>query len=277
MIGVKSFQRGVSGKAQAAEHAAFSALGKTLIGGKPLVSPAGFDAGFPDFAYRIKLSSGKIVDLHYEYKADYKAQMGSMRDWHFDGKKFITPDTNSESKQQLIDIINKTPQAITNGKRLLKDLKTYFHDDVKKIYSGSLTIIKDKDTRKALAQEFANETDNFQIANINGSGLGQKIIGHYKTKFKKNLKPRSDASVLFMMLKDKIWLVDTTGSLSRSDMDDIASQHELTKLDPLRDLSAKLEVRIQPRGLNSPGKHASIDVMASFRLSKAPPGGGKVI
>jgi len=42
-------------------------------------------------------------------------------------------------------------------------------------------------------------------------------------------------------------------------------------------LSANLEVRIQPRGLNSPNKHASIDVMASFRLGGAPGAGVKVL
>ena len=51
----------------------------------------------------------------------------------------------------------------------------------------------------------------------------------------------------------------------------------LSKLDDLKNLEAKLEVRIQPRGLNSPNKHASIDVMASYRLAKAPAGGGKII
>jgi hypothetical protein len=280
MLTFKSYiteAKGVSAKAQAAENKAFADLGNKLVGSKAIVSPAGFDAGFPDFAYRVKLKNGKTIDLHYEYKADYKAQMGSMRDWHFNGRKFSTPDLKSESKKELIDIMNNTPEAITNGKRLLKDLKTYFSKDVKKLYSGSMTIIKDKENRKTKAQEFANQTNNYQIAQITGDVLGQKIIDHYKTKFVKNLKAGSAASVLFMMLKDKIWLVDTNGILSKSDLSEIAAQHGLTKLDSLKNLSAKLEVRIQPRGLNSPKKHASIDAMASFRLAKAPAGGGKVI
>ena len=118
---------------------------------------------------------------------------------------------------------------------------------------------------------------------IQDIGLLRAISKNYKKKylppekFVKNLKAGSAASVLFMMLKDKIWLVDTNGILSKSDMSEIAAQHGLTKLDSLKNLSAKLEVRIQPRGLNSPKKHASIDAMASFRLAKAPAGGGKVI
>lgn len=269
--------RGVSGKAMAAEHRAFKELGKKMAGSKPIVSPAGFDAGFPDFAYRVPLPSGKLVDLHYEYKADYKAQMGSMRDWHFDGRQFSTPDTKSESKQELIDIMNSTPVAIKNGKRLLDDLKKHFHKDVKRLYSGSMTVVKDKDTRKALASEFAKNTDNYQIAQIIDKTMGDKIINHYKTKFKKNLVGGSQASLLFMFLKDKVWLVDQSGRLTKDELNQIAKIMGLDGLDPLKNLTAKLEVRIQPRGLNSPSKPASIDAMASFRLAAAPKGGGKVV
>lgn len=270
--------RGVSAKAQAAENNAFKALGKKLGSkSKAIVSPAGFDAGFPDFAYRVTLKDGSIVDLHYEYKADYKAQMGSMRDWHFDGRRFSTPDSKSESKQELIDVMNGTKIAVENGKRLLSDLKKYFHKDVTKLYSGSMTVIKDKDTRKALAQEFANNTRDYQIAQISSAVMGQKIIDHYKTKFKKNLKRGSKASLLFMFLKDKIWLVDTTGTLSPAHKAEVATMMGLSKLDDLKNLEAKLEVRIQPRGLNSPSKPASIDAMASYRLAKAPAAGGKII
>lgn len=270
--------KGVSAKAQAAENNAFKNLGNKLGSqAKAIVSPAGFDAGFPDFAYRVTLSDGAKIDLHYEYKADYKAQMGSMRDWHFDGNKFSTPDKKSEAKQELISVMNDTPLAIKNAKRLLADLNKYFDKDVKKIYSGALSIIKDKSTRKLMAQQFADQTDNYQIAMISSPAMGDKIIDHYKTKFKKNLKGGSDASLLFMFLKDKIWLVDTSGRLSASQKQEVARIMGLTKLDPLSGLEAKLEVRIQPRGLNSPSKHASIDVMASYRLAKAPIAGGKII
>lgn len=270
--------RGVSAVAQAAENNAFNALGR-LLGPKsrPIVSPAGFDAGFPDFAYRVGMKDGTTIDLHYEYKADYKAQMGSMRDWHFDGAHFLTPDSSSESKQELINIMNNTKIAVDNGKRLLTDLKKYFHKDVRGLYSGSMTIVKDKSTRKALAQEFANNTRDYQIANISSSVMGEKIVDHYKTKFKKNLKSGSQASLLFMFLKDKVWLVDTTRKISNEHKAEIAGMMGLAKLDLLKNLEAKLEVRIQPRGLNSPAKQASIDTMATYRLAKSPAGGGKII
>lgn len=268
--------KGVSAKAQAAENAAFKAL-LSKTGGRALVSPAGFDAGFPDFAYRLKLTSGRIVDVHIEYKADAKAQMGSMRDWMFDGNKFITPDSKSESKQELIYVMNNTPEAVKNGKRLLADLRQYFSSDVKQISSGSLTVIKNKDERRIQTQNFADNTKNYQIANISNNMLGDKILQHYKTKFKKNLKSGSDASILLMMLKDTVWLVDTHGAIAPTDMEETAKRFGLSSFDKLKDLTAKLEVRIQPRGLNSPGKPTSIDVMASFRLAGAPRNGGKVL
>lgn len=270
--------RGVSAKAQAAENNAFESLGNKLGSeSQAIVSPAGFDAGFPDFAYRVKMRDGSVIDLHYEYKADYKAQMGSMRDWHFDGRKFSTPDTGSESKQELIQVMNDTTVAINNAKRLLNDLKKYFSKDVQKLYSGSMTVIRDKSTRKAMAMEFAKNTDNYQIAQIQSSSMGNKIIDHYKTKFKKNLKRGSKGSLLFMFLKDKVWLVDTAGVVSNNHKKEIADMMGIDRLDPLANLEAKLEVRIQPRGLNSPSKPASIDAMASYRLARAPQGGGKVI
>jgi hypothetical protein len=267
---------GVSAKAEAAEKAAFTKLGRQL-NGRAIVSPAGFDAGFPDFAYRIQLENGKTVDLHFEYKADYKAQMGSMRDWIFDGRKFVTMDTKSESKQELLAVMNNTPKAVQNAKRLLSDLKKYFSPQVKQLYSGSLTVIRDKDERRVQTQEFAKNTDNYQIAAISDRILGNKILDHYKTKFKKNLKSGNDASILFMMLKDKVWMVDRAGSVTSAELVEVAKRLGLDNLDSLENLTAKLEVRIQPRGLNSPGKPTSIDVMASFRLAQAPAGGGKVI
>lgn len=268
--------RGVSSAAQAAEVRAFKKLGEKLTGSKVLVSPAGFDAGFPDFAYRITTSTGKVIDLHFEYKADYLAQMGSMRDWSFDGNEFSTPDVKSESKQELIAVMNNTPEAIQNGKRLLNDLKKYFDPSVTRIYSGSLTVVKDKDTRKALAREFAANTKNYQIAAIKDDSMGDKIITHYTNKFSKNLKSGSRGSILFMMLKDTVWMVDHIGDITNADLIQVAEKLGLNKLDKIRGLSAKLEVRIQPRGLNS-AKPASIDTMASFRLAAIPRLGGKII
>jgi hypothetical protein len=78
-------------------------------------------------------------------------------------------------------------------------------------------------------------------------------------------------------LKDTVWMVDKTGSISAEELVEVAERMGLESLTPLQNLTANLEVRIQPRGLNSPLKPVSIDVMASFRLGKAPAGGGKII
>lgn len=267
---------GISAKAEAAEKEAFVKIGKKL-NGTAIVSPAGFDAGFPDFGYRVVLATGKKVDIHFEYKADYKAQMGSMRDWIFDGTKFRTNDSKSESKQELLAVMNNTPKAIENAKRLLSDLKQHFSPDVKYLFSGSLTVIADKEQRRRATENFAAKTANYQIAAITDAQMGKKIVDHYKTKFHKNLKQGSQASILMMMLKDKVWLVDTTGAITANEINELAQRLGLKSFDKLNNLTAKLEVRIQPRGLNSPTKPTSIDVMASFRLAQPPSGGGKVI
>ena len=187
--------RGVSANAQKAETDAYKKVGKILTTGKSLVAPAGFDQGFPDFAYRVTLKNAKKIDLHFEYKANNKAQMGSMRDWKFDGKKFYTPAMDNESKEELIYMMNNTPEAINNGKRLLHDLQKYVSKNIRELYSGSLTIIKEKDERRILLEEFAKNTANYTVATVQDAALGKKIIDHYKKKFKANLETGSDAKI----------------------------------------------------------------------------------
>jgi hypothetical protein len=265
-----------SDKAFQDEINAFNKLQKMLKNAIAFQKPAGADAGFPDFGFTLLLPNKKI-NLHIEYKNAHTAQMGSMRDWIFDGTKYYTKDKNSEQKQELLTIMNKTPDAIKNGKRLLSDLQKHFSSEVKSIYSGAMTVIKDNATRKAAAKNFANSTKNYQIANIVNSTLGDKILTHYKSKFKKtSAKFRADGHVLIMMIKDEMWYVDKTGGVTEADMKMIASFLGIKSLNKLGGLVAALEVRIQPRGLNS-DKPASIDVMASYRLKGKPSGGQKVI
>ena len=133
----------ISTAAQQAEINAFNSLSRVLKGAKAFAKPAGFETSFPDFGFRLNVNK-KIVDLHIEYKADAKAQMGSMRDWIFDGNQFNTPDKQSEDKQDLIDIMNSNSVCKQNGRRLLADFKKYFNPQVTKIYSGMLTIEKDQ-------------------------------------------------------------------------------------------------------------------------------------
>ena len=149
-------------------------------------SPAGFATSFPDFGFRVNVGDKKI-DIHVEYKADAKAQMGSMRDWQFDGKKFITPNPTPE-KTDLIKIMNESADCVRNGKRLLKDFKSFFDPSVDRIYSGMLSVESNKDMRKSKMQRFVKGTKNYQLANIDNTTMGNHIIDHYKNKFKKEVK-----------------------------------------------------------------------------------------
>ena len=265
----------VSSAAQKAESNAFARLSKKL--GKPhaFAEPAGFETAFPDFGFRIFVG-GKKVDLHIEYKADAKAQMGSMRDWAFDGTKFSTPDSSNDEKSELIDIMNSSRDCVANGKRLLSDFQKYSDKSIKKIYSGMMTIEKDKEVRRAKLVHFANNTKNYQLAKIDDKAIGQKIIQHYKYKFTKSMRKDADYSLLLMMIDDQMWYVDSKGTLSNADQQKVADMLG-GKIPVMSSLKAQLEVRIQPRGLSAPNKPVSIDVMASFRLSGAPPSGLKVI
>lgn len=259
-------------KAQQEEVKAFKKM-KKLLGSDAVAfaAPAGFATAFPDFGFRL-IIGGKKVDIHVEYKADAKAQMGSMRDWQFDGKKFITPNPTPD-KQELIQVMNESTTCVSNGKRLLTDFKNYFNSNVKNIYSGMLSIEPDKETRRKRLVAFTKKTKNYQLANIDDTSMGNKIIDHYKHKFEKEAKKRdADCSILLMMLGNSISIVTTKGRYSTEMKDVINSRLGVGSIPALSGLKAKLEVRIQPRGLNNAAKPVSIDVMASFRLSGKAPG-----
>lgn len=263
---------GVNDKAQQQEKVAFKKVKSKLGNPEAFAQPAGFETSFPDFGFRLYLDK-KAVDIHVEYKADAKAQMGSMRDWIFDGSsnKFKTASKDSV-KTDLISLMNESKDCVANGKRLLKDFKKYFDKKINKIYSGMLTIESDKKVRKAKLKVFASNTDNYQLAKIDDKKMGDMIISHYKKKFKKEVRSDADYSVLYMMIDDELFFVeDTSGSTPKmvKDLHDLLGVRSVPKLDGLK---AKLEVRIQPRGLSSPDKPGSIDVMASFRLSGKPTG-----
>jgi hypothetical protein len=261
--------------AQQAEKNAYNKLHKLLGNPKAFAEPAGFETAFPDFGFTLMIDKSP-VDLHIEYKADAKAQMGSMRDWIFDGKKFTSNDTSNEDKKDMLEIMSMNKDCVNNGKRLLSDLKEYFDKRVTKLYSGVLTVVQDKQERRAKLINFTQNTKNYQLANIDDTSMGDLIISHYKNKFKKS-RIGNNPSALMMMIANELWIVEKTSNLSQSSLEKVYQRLEVDKLNYLNNLKAKLEVRIQPRGLSSPGKPNSIDVMASFRLSGKPSGGVAVI
>jgi len=268
----------VSSAAQQAEINAYNKLSKVLGNPEAFVKPAGFGTAFPDFGFTLMIDK-KPVDLHIEYKADAKAQMGSMRDWIFDGKKFTSNDLGNEDKKDMLEIMSANPTCVKNGQRLLNDLKKHFDKRVTKLYSGVLTVISDKALRRSKLLDFVNynkDTDkNYQLANLDDTSMGDMIISHYKKKFKKSRRG-SNNSVLMMMIGNELWTIEDTG-IPNETMTKVYQKLNVSKLNNLSNLKAKLEVRIQPRGLNSPGKPNSIDVMANFRLSGKPSGGTIVI
>ena len=266
--------------AEIAEKEAFQKIKRLLPVQKVFAQPAGSATNFPDFGFRILINK-KNVDLHFEYKADAMAQMGSMRDWIFNGSKFTGPTLTPE-KEQLLEVMNGTPGAIKEAKRLLKDLKTYFDPKARTLSSGSLGIITDKKERKKQLFNFATNVDNTQIANIADKSLGEKIKSHYHKKFHANLNKDADYSILFFMIGSTIWFVEETGTLDIKSKQAIPQYFGATEIDSLPALVANLEVRISPR----PGKAATdpkafwasstnphIDVMANFRLKQKLPGG----
>lgn len=265
---------------EVAERQAFEHLKKKLPVQKVIALPAGSGTGFPDFGYRLELQ-GKKVDLHFEYKDDWKTQMGSMRDWIFDGRTFSTP-AKDEDKETLISIMNNTREAIKEAKRLLDGLKVYYSSRVQKLYSGSLNILPTNE-RKTRFLNFLNNITNYQIANISSITLGQKVLDHYHKKFIANLQSDADYSVLFFMIGDTIWFVEDYGTANSDIKKTIASFFNTTAITVLGNLTANLEVRIQPRPslkslLETPTKPVKgIDVMASYRLKSKPIGGIKVM
>lgn len=266
----------VSANAELAEKNAYNNLLKKLglTAKNAWAAPAGFSTDFPDFGFRVQIGT-KLIDIWIEYKADAKAQMGSMRDWIFDGSKFITPNSTPE-KDDLIAIMNSTTDAVRNGKRLLADLKKYADPKITKIYSGTMTIENDKEKRRQKLTNFANNTENYQIAKIDNNALGQGIIQHYKKKFKSGKRGDADYSILLMMIDNEVWFVDDSGTLNSKEQQQLLGMFSAKNIPVLSNLKAQLEVRIQPRGLSAPGKPVSIDVMASFRLSGRPSSGLKV-
>ena len=265
-----------SSKAEAAEKEAYQKLHRLLGNPPAFAQPAGFSTDFPDFGFRLNVDR-KNIDVFIEYKADAKAQMGSMRDWKFDGTKFYTSDKTNAEKEGLIAVMNKSSDCVKNGKRILGDMKTYFDKSVKEISSGMLTTIKDQQLRRAKLVNFTHNTANYQLAKIENSAMGQGILDHYHKKFTKGLRSDADYSILMMMIGDELWYLEDSGTIDPSSKTKIAEKFGVKNFAVMNSLKANLEVRIQPRGLSAPNKPVSIDVMASFRLAGKPSAGTRVI
>jgi hypothetical protein len=260
----------VSSAAQQAEVNASQKLQKALGGEQNapfFVKPAGFSTEFPDFGLVLQYERQPLY-LHIEYKADSKAQMGSMRDWIFDGEKFTSPKLDDVDKKELLDIMNSNQDCVKNGKKLLELFKKYYDSKVTKIYSGVLTVESDIKLRRPKLLSFISnlKPDTYQLANIkDNDSLGDKLLKVYKNKFNK-VKKSGGPNICYMMIGNELFLVDSSGATDAHHkyVADLLGHRSIPQL---KDLRASLEVRIQPRGLSGPSKPVSIDVMASFRLA----------
>lgn len=275
----------VNQKAKEDEKKAFNKVKKILGNPSSFAIPAGDDTAFPDFGFSVYVNK-KRVDLHFEYKNSPTAQMGSMRNWTFNGRIFEAPDAATDpNKQDLLDVMNSSQVAKQNGKRLLEDFQNYFDDPVKtkrkynisKISSGMLSVERDQKIRRKKLIQFVNNTQNYQIANLEDNILGQKILDHYHKKFCANLQTGADASILLMMIGDQFWFLEETRSgLTREEKIQVCNLFGVNEFPVFPQPKAKLEVRIQPRHIKKLSTPVSIDVMANFRLSGRPTGGVSV-
>jgi hypothetical protein len=243
-----------------------------------LTEPRGSDAGWPDFGFRVLVASKK-VDILIEYKADVMAQMGSMRDWKFDGRNF-TAATIDENKEMLLELMNNDVGCRDKGVKLLAHFKKNFDPKINQIYSGMLSVESDKNKRLQKLKLFESNTSTkvssknmgYNLATIESPSLGKKIIDHYLAKFKKATKTDSDHSILMFMFDNQLFFIHDEGSLSNKDKELIPVLFGAKKIPVLNNIAARLEVRIQPRGLSGGDKAASIDVMASLRMRSKPIG-----
>ena len=270
------------------EANAFEKIKLILPDPKIFAQPAGSTTAFPDFGFRILIGQKK-VDIFFEFKQNHTAQMGSgSRDWVFDGTSFKLPQqSQSDSdKKDLMNILNSVDAAKKKAKLILTDLQTLASKNISSLSSGSFGVLKSGESRKAgFTNYILNKKTDYEISKIDSTLMGDKIIQLYKKKFRSNLRQDADLSICFFMIKDTIWLVDQEGDWNKSNLDQLKmyfkTNNNFTYLD---NLSAKLEVRIQPRpsfkekNFNDPRLNsARLDTMAVFRLTKKPSGGVKII
>ena len=250
---------------------------KGLLGNPDVYAmPAGSDQKFPDFGFNVNLN-GKMFCVQFEYKLNSKAQMGSMRDWVFDGNEF-TANNITDEKEVLLYAMNHSAKCVKRGKEILKEFQTYANKNIKSIYSGMLTFEKDSKKRKAMLLNYIHgKKTDYQLAKVADQALGDIIIDLYRAKFNKSLNRQANGgNILFMVIGEQIYYVEKTSGVKQADVDAFAKYFGVNKIVKLDNLSASLEVRIQPRHVDKDTKPVSIDVMANLRLNGLSSTGTKV-
>lgn len=235
---------------------------------KSFATPSGATTDFPDFGLRAVIDE-VVIDLHFEYKQSRYAQMGSMRDWVFDGEKFTSP-AEDEVKVLMLTAMNDSAETVANAKEMLVQFQTHCDPDITFIGGAMLNHITDMEERRAKLTTFGQAVPSFTIGNIKGQDLGEAMLSHYRSKF----APRkgADVSYLLMMIGDQVYVVDRNGPSIQADVrGKLCDMIGCSSLPVMQTPSAALEVRVQPIGLMT--GRAKIDPMASFRLKSIAPGG----
>lgn len=282
----------VESAADRAEMNAFLRFGDVLDELNPdqvqvIERPKGRDSGFPDFAYRVKSPSGKVIDIHVEYKLNKSAQMGSLRTWKFDGTKYSSPRTDEES-QFIIDAMNSSASIVQGGVRMLSSFRQAADElgvgPVRFVGVGAANaLIPSNQTklRRELISRVLDINGDQVIGYIKG-GFGPMIMRHYEKKFKENLKSGSNASVCLLMIGDRVWYLDGHRAGS-DDIQEVANMLGVRSIDTSSlsssTIDANLEVRLQmSNSLTDLFKSPRVDSFAAFRLlARTLRGGTKVI
>lgn len=262
-----------------AEKNAFYQIGNILEGTVPgqvtaIEIPKCSDGGFPDFAFRVKAPSGKKIDIHFEYKMNKTDQMGGLRTWKFDGRKFSTTRTDDEA-DFIIKAMNQNSQIVRGGQTMMDSYKQAADElgvgPINFIGVGGVTSIipsREKNLRKRFVKRVLEINGTQMLGTIKG-GFGLTIINNYREKFKKNLQSGSDCSICLFMVGNKIWYLDSHNA-DEEDVAEVASMLDVDEID-MRNLNpnsidGNLEVRLQMNISSNPFKQPKVDTFAAMRM-----------
>lgn len=151
-----------------------------------------------------------------------------------------------------------------------------------------------KDVEKS-SHPLVSEASGYEIAHIADSSLGKMMLHHYTEKFKISQREYSNGinyCILLIIMGDQVWFVsDKMKDKKKADiiMKDLETAlcGEGKKIPTISQITAELEIRIQPRAMNAklissdtfellPGENPYLDVMASFRMKSCNTRGGVV-
>jgi hypothetical protein len=228
-------------EAMRAERVAYRTL--RTSGLKPFVTPRGKDVGFPDFAFTINVD-GKVVDLHFEFKMNRLAQMGSLTRWTFNGTKFLGAVGDNDSAGMLLELMNGSDVCIASAKRVLKRLSKAFDTEFDTLSSGMLKAFNGHERRQGLLKLY-KEAEGFTLANIADVSLGQMMLNHYYNKFKP--RPKADVSVLLFMVGDTIGYIAADGDYTPAIQKAVAQALGVSRVPLIKPPVVTLEVRVQPK------------------------------